>query len=363
MTVRSRLVPALLAPVLGLVLNWPSTGTASPSPGRGGDRRPVLPAGRQRWHRRAALRRPRQLLVRLGRLSGRTRLEVRATQDLSRFDLDFLLPVRSVTVDGKKRRFRRSGDHELRHQARKADRQRHAVPRLRGVRRHPGQGHPAPREQLARQRHREVVAMNEPHMATWWFPANDHPRDKASFDIRITVLRSKDVIADGVLVGVEKRHGRTGPRTGARSSRWRPTSRSSRPATSRCGRRAATASPTSSRSPSTRRSFVRGESAKDLAERTCTTITALSNVLAPDLSAMGGVATSLPVSFALEDQTRPTYPVAAGPSQGLGGARSPHTSGSATPSRSATGATSGSTRASPSSCRPTTSTRWSVASR
>ena len=33
--------------------------------------------------------------------------------------------------------------------------------------------------------------MNEPHMATWWFPANDHPRDKASFDIRITVPRAR----------------------------------------------------------------------------------------------------------------------------------------------------------------------------
>ena len=32
-----------------------------------------------------------------GRLAGRTRLDVRATQDLSRFNLDFLLPVRSVT--------------------------------------------------------------------------------------------------------------------------------------------------------------------------------------------------------------------------------------------------------------------------
>ena len=29
--------------------------------------------------------------------------------------------------------------------------------------------------------------MNEPHMAPWWFPANDHPRDKAQIDIRITV--------------------------------------------------------------------------------------------------------------------------------------------------------------------------------
>ena len=26
--------------------------------------------------------------------------------------------------------------------------------------------------------------MNEPHMAPWWFPANDHPRDKALMDIQ-----------------------------------------------------------------------------------------------------------------------------------------------------------------------------------
>ena len=25
--------------------------------------------------------------------------------------------------------------------------------------------------------------MNQPHMAPWWFPANDHPRDKARMDI------------------------------------------------------------------------------------------------------------------------------------------------------------------------------------
>ena len=31
--------------------------------------------------------------------------------------------------------------------------------------------------------------MNEPHMAPWWFPANDHPRDKAAVDIHITVPR------------------------------------------------------------------------------------------------------------------------------------------------------------------------------
>ena len=29
----------------------------------------------------------------------------------------------------------------------------------------------------------EVVTMDQPHMAPWWFAANDHPRDKATFDI------------------------------------------------------------------------------------------------------------------------------------------------------------------------------------
>ncbi len=43
----------------------------------------------------------------------------------------------------------------------------------------------------------EVVAMNQPHMAPWWFPANDHPRDKALVDISITVPRGRQVIANG----------------------------------------------------------------------------------------------------------------------------------------------------------------------
>ena len=39
--------------------------------------------------------------------------------------------------------------------------------------------------------------MNEPHMAPWWFPANDHPRDRARMDIHITVPRTMQVVANG----------------------------------------------------------------------------------------------------------------------------------------------------------------------
>ena len=75
--------------------------------------------------------------------------------------------------------------------------------------------------------------MNQPHMAPWWFPANDHPLDKALVDITITVPRGKQVIANGRLV-VARRRTATGRRTtGAPTSRWCRTSRSSPPAASR----------------------------------------------------------------------------------------------------------------------------------
>ena len=50
----------------------------------------------------------------------------------------------------------------------------------------------------------EVVAMNQPHMATWWFAANDHPSDKALMDISITVPRGKQVFANGDRVSIER---------------------------------------------------------------------------------------------------------------------------------------------------------------
>ena len=48
---------------------------------------------------------------------------------------------------------------------------------------------------------REVVTMNEPHMAPWWFPSNDHPLDKAIVDVRIRVPKGREVISNGELKG------------------------------------------------------------------------------------------------------------------------------------------------------------------
>ena len=50
----------------------------------------------------------------------------------------------------------------------------------------------------------EALALNEPHMAAWWFPSNDHPLDKARFDLHITVPGTQQVVAGGRLVGVRR---------------------------------------------------------------------------------------------------------------------------------------------------------------
>jgi aminopeptidase N len=45
------------------------------------------------------------------------------------------------------------------------------------------------------------MAINEPHIAPWWFPSNDHPRDKATFDISVRVAKGNQVISNGTRVG------------------------------------------------------------------------------------------------------------------------------------------------------------------
>jgi aminopeptidase N len=182
-------------------------------------------------------------------------------------------------------------------------------------------GHPASRQSQGEQNWLatadEVVAMNEPHMATWWFPADDHPRDKATYDIRITVPKDKKVVANGVLVSKRVRHGLV-------TAHWRAVepmasylaffaAGSFAISHSRCNGIpdvVAVSKHANQRAP--------GKTARRLGHETCQIITALSTVLGPyPFSATGGLVTGLPVSFSLENQTRPTYPAASGVPAGL----------------------------------------------
>ena len=123
-----------------------------------------------------------------GVLSGSTVMAAHATQNLSRFDLDLAgLTVRSVTVDGRTARFRRSGQELV-------------VTPPSGIRsgcsfsvavRYDG----VPRalidndgssEGFIRTRDGAFV-VGEPVGSMSWFPSDNTPSDKATYDLRMTV--------------------------------------------------------------------------------------------------------------------------------------------------------------------------------
>ena len=100
--------------VAALVFGLPPSAGAAPAPGSSGIGDPYFPLDgnggidvvRYEIHDGYEFGRKR--------LSGSTRLTVEATQRLTRFNLDFLLPVSKVTVDGVEARFAKPDPHELR---------------------------------------------------------------------------------------------------------------------------------------------------------------------------------------------------------------------------------------------------------
>lgn len=53
------------------------------------------------------------------------------------------------------------------------------------------------------------VAAQEPDSAVWWFPSNDHPLDKATFDVSVNVPDGTQAISNGVLQSQTSRLGWT----------------------------------------------------------------------------------------------------------------------------------------------------------
>ncbi len=46
-----------------------------------------------------------------------------------------------------------------------------------------------------------ALAVNEPESAWWWFPSNDHPTDKATYDVSVLVPDDVQAISNGTLTG------------------------------------------------------------------------------------------------------------------------------------------------------------------
>ena len=132
------------------------------------------------------------------RLSGTTTITARATQALTRFDLDFVLPVSAVSVNGVAATFSRTTHElvvtphtELRQGAPMTVKVTYA-----GVPSSVSDGAIHPWVHNAE----ETLAVGEPEISAWWFPANDHPSDKATYDVTVTVPSSWQVVGNGHLM-------------------------------------------------------------------------------------------------------------------------------------------------------------------
>jgi aminopeptidase N len=151
-----------------------------------------------------------------------------------------------------------------------------------------------------------AVAVGEPEMAAWWFPSNDHPLDKATYDVSVAVPAGVEALSNGVLTRSVTARGWT-------RNDWRTTRPTAtylaflaigqyevNSATSPGGRPVITAYD---------QALGASEgAAKASVERTGEIVQYLSGVFGDyPFEAEGGVVPAAGLGFALENQTRPVY--------------------------------------------------------
>ncbi|WP_428951026.1 M1 family metallopeptidase [Streptomyces sp. cg35] len=238
-------------------------------------------------------------------LEGTATILASSTQDLSRFNLDLGLTASEVRVNGRKAAFTKSDVQEL------------EVTPAAGL----PKGTPFTVVVKYAGKPSEVklwgftswqrtpdggVAANEPEAAAWWFPSNDHPRDKATYDVSVSVPDGTQAISNGTLQSQSSKLGWT--RFNWRSSHPQATYL----ATLAVGRFDITTDTTADGLPVVNaysKDLGANEgAAKASVERTTEVAEWLESVFGKyPFEALGGYVPNVPSSFALETQTRPFY--------------------------------------------------------
>ncbi|MEU6578254.1 M1 family metallopeptidase [Streptomyces sp. NPDC046805] len=149
------------------------------------------------------------------RLDGTAVLTARATQRLTRFDLDFTgLKITRLAIDGAAASYRRDGQ-ELVVTPRRALREGqefHVTVTYHGIPKPVTDPDGSPDGWIPTDDGAFVAG--EPQGAMTWFPANNHPKDKASYDFTLTVPKGRTAVANGVFLGRRTAQGQT-------TFRWR----------------------------------------------------------------------------------------------------------------------------------------------
>lgn len=199
------LVPALAAATLLLAV---PASAATPTPGAPGAGDPYYPTYGNGGYRVSHYDLRLKYQPATDRLEGTATLLATATQDLSRFNLDFALDVSQVLVNGHPAKFAATGVQELEVTP--------DAPLAKGSRatvvvRYSGVPSTVSRYGFtAWQRTPDgAVIADEPEAAWWWFPSNDHPSDKATFDVSVLVPDGTQAISNGVLTSQRSKLGWT----------------------------------------------------------------------------------------------------------------------------------------------------------
>jgi aminopeptidase N len=144
------------------------------------------------------------------RLTGTATITARATKDLSAFDLDLKgLHVDDVTVEGRPARWNRAGQElTVRPHDDLANQETFRVTvRYSGT----------PQTLTDADSSHEgwlctsdgALALGEPVGSMTWFPGSNHPSDKATYDIAVTVPKGLQAVSNGELTGETSSGGRT----------------------------------------------------------------------------------------------------------------------------------------------------------
>ncbi|MCX4862992.1 M1 family metallopeptidase [Streptomyces sp. NBC_00825] len=238
-------------------------------------------------------------------LEGTATILATTTQELTRFNLDFGLEVSEVRVNGKRAGHVKNGEQELEITP--------AAPLAKGrsvsvAVRYAGK----PSEVKINgwtswvRTPDGAVAAQEPESAAWWYPSNDHPLDKATYDISVSVPDGTQAISNGTLQSQSSKLGWT--RFNWRSAQPQATYLT----TLAVGKFDITTDTTSDGLP------VVNAYSKDLGanagaarasiERTTEVAEWLTGIFGPyPFDALGGYSPNVTSGFALETQTRPFY--------------------------------------------------------
>ena len=144
-------------------------------------------------------------------LDARATIAAKATQNLSSFNLDLRgFEISDIDVNGRDARFSRSGEQELTVTPRSG--LRAGLPFVVRID-YAGE----PTEVIDPDDSSEgwvptadgAFVVNEPQGSPGWYPANDNPRDKATYDFEVTVPAGITAIGNGRLVDKRTRNGKT----------------------------------------------------------------------------------------------------------------------------------------------------------